>query len=79
MTTSGHVSGALPSTGPCVTPAPCLTLRRLLVSRSQAGAFLLESAPREMVHVSDDGLSHQTQEGEEERHSDDLQGYFHQH
>lgn len=44
---------------------------------SYAGVFLsLENVPCMMVHISDDGLSCQTQEGEEEHHYGCIQGYF---
>lgn len=53
------------------------TRRKPLVLGSYAGVFLsLKSVPCMMVHISDDGLSCQTQEGEEECHYNCIQGYF---
>lgn len=52
-------------------------LQRLLALGSYTGVFLpLESVPCMMVHISDDGLSCQTQEGEEGCHYNCIQGYF---
>lgn len=51
-----------------------------MVLASYAGVFLsLESVPCMMVHISDDGLSCQTQEGEQECHYNGIQGYFNPH
>lgn len=79
MVTSEHLikCGALLSARPCVTWGTCLIHRRLLVSESHVRVFLsLESVPCRMVHISDDGLPCETQEGEEECHYNCIQGYF---
>lgn len=82
MATSEHFlveRGALRSTGPWVTPGTCLTHGRILVLGPHAGGFLSsESVPCMMARISDDGLSCQTQEGEEECHYNCIQGYFNQ-
>lgn len=68
---------ALLSTGSCVTQGTCLTHTEGLWSGITCrGLPVSKSGPCVMVHVSDDALSCQTQEGEDECHYSCIQGYF---